>query len=123
MKLVLDEHLPPAVAVGLRMRFPEIEVLPFQEWRGGELRGKPDEEALRAAAEDGFTFVTFDLRTIPRLLRDWAAAGIDHAGVLFCDDKTISPNDVGRLVRQLGRVYAEAGNEDWTNRAGFLEKD
>ena len=38
-------------------------------------------------------------RTIPPLLKVWVEAGRDHGGIIFIDDKTISPADIGGQVR------------------------
>jgi hypothetical protein len=41
------------------------------------------------------------------------------AGVIFLDEKTISPADIGGLVWALTRLARETGNWDWTNRNLF----
>jgi len=123
MKLLLDEHLPRAVAVGLRRRFPEIAVYAIPEWEKGRLQGKPDVEVLKAAIAGEFTLVTYDLRTIPILLKEWGLEGRDHCGVIFCDARTIPQYAVGRLVKQIAKLYEAFRDDDWTNRVEFLEKE
>ena len=49
-------------------------------------------------------------RTIPPLLKAWAEEGRPHGGVIFVDEKTISPADIGGLVWALARLAKEAGN-------------
>ena len=120
MKLLLDEHVPRAVAVGLRRRFPEIAVYAIPDWEKGRLRGKPDEEVLEAAIAGGLTLVTYDLRTIPMLLKEWGLEGRDHGGVIFCDARTIPQYAVGRLVKQIAKLYEAFRDDDWTNRVEFL---
>ena len=120
--LLLDEHVPLAVAKGLKLRRPELQVRTVPEWEGGRLRGRSDEELLVAAAAMGLVLVTYDLRTIPPLLREWGRGGQDHHGVIFCNAKTISQREIGLLVRQLARICAVSADEDWTNRVEFLEK-
>ncbi|HWR17730.1 MAG TPA: hypothetical protein VN577_23070 [Terriglobales bacterium] len=53
------------------------------------------------------TFVTYDRGTIPPLLKVWAEEERSHGGVLFVDEKTISPTDIGGLVRALISLAAE----------------
>jgi predicted nuclease of predicted toxin-antitoxin system len=123
MKLLLDEHVPRAVAVGLRRRFPEIAVYAITDWEKGRLRGKPDGEVLMAAIAGGLTLVTYDLRTIPMLLTEWGLEGRDHCGVIFCDARTIPQYAVGRLVKQIAKLYEAFRDDDWMNRVEFLEKE
>jgi integrase len=61
-----------------------------------------------------------DRRTIPPLLKVWAEEERTHGGVIFVDEKTISPADIGRLVRALISLAGEAGEMDWTNQVYFL---
>ena len=58
---------------------------------------------LNEAAKQKLTLVTYDRRTIPPLLKAWAEEGLRHAGVIFVDDKTISPADIGGLVSALAK--------------------
>lgn len=61
-----------------------------------------------------------DQRTIPPLLKRWAEEAHSHAGVIFVDEKTISPADIGGLVKALGVLVKQAGPWDWTDRILFL---
>ena len=66
------------------------------------------------------TLVTYDRRTIPRLLKTWAEEGRNHGGVIFVDEKTVSSANIGGLVRALAQLHKEAGRWDWTDRVLFL---
>lgn len=122
LKLLLDEHISPDVAAGLRRRTRTVTVQALIEWEGGNLLGQDDDACLRSAAARGFTLVTYDRRTIPPLLKTWAEAGRLHAGVIFVDDKTIAPSDIGGLVRALVELAREARHLDWTDRICFLRR-
>ena len=78
------------------------------EWEDGSYLGQADAAGLRAAAAQELTLVTYDRRTIPPLLKAWAEEERHHAGVVFVDDRTISPVDIGGLVRALARLAKEA---------------
>jgi hypothetical protein len=91
------------------------------EWQGGEFLGLPDSECLRRAAEGGLTLVTYDRRTIPPLLKTWAEEGRSHGGVIFVDEKTIPPSDVGILVRALSSLWLKTAKWNWTDRICFLQ--
>lgn len=118
MRLLLEAHVPPAVARPLRAA--GVDVVTLQEWLGGDYRHAPDQEILAAAVLENRVLVTFDLQTIPLLLTEWAETRQHHAGVILVDEKTIRPGDVGGMLRALRRLVAEAGDEDWQDQVRFL---
>jgi len=122
LKLLLDEHISPTVADGLRRRLKSLIVCCIGEWEGGEFLGQQDSVCLQQAAAQGLTLVTYDRRTIPPLLKAWAEGERKHGGVIFVDEKTISPSDTGGLVRSLSSLFRKAGKWDWTNRVCFLRR-
>jgi hypothetical protein len=123
LKLLLDEHIPAAVAKALRRSKRGIVAWSMNEWQQGRSLGSPDALLLETAALQGLTLVTYDCRTIPSLLQAWTEEGRSHAGVIFIDEKTIVPHNVGALVRALMNLLREAGDWDWTNRVRFLRRD
>lgn len=66
--------------------------------------GRRDEDILAAASVEGRALVTYDLRTIPPLLRRLAETSVTHAGVILVSAKAVPFGDVRRLARALGRV-------------------
>jgi hypothetical protein len=75
LRLLLDEHISPRVADGLRRRNRLLVVSCLAEWEEGEFLGQQDSACLQQAAVQGLTFVTYDRRTIPLLLKAWADRG------------------------------------------------
>ena len=122
LKLLLDEHISPDVAEGLRRRNRALVVRYVAEWEGGDFLGRDDSACLQRASKQGLTLVTYDRRTIPPVLKTWAEEGRSHAGVVFIDEKTISPADIGGLVSALKKLKKETGRGDWTNRIYFLRR-
>ena len=92
------------------------------EWEQGSYLSLNDSACLEKAAAKALTLVTYDRRTIPPLLKAWAQEDRIHGGVIFVDDKTIPPYDIGGLVRGLFNLFEEAGRWDWTNRVCFLRR-
>ncbi len=122
LSLLLDEHIAVRVATGLRRRHPSLVVQPLAHWVGGSFLGQTDAACLLEAAAQSLTLVTYDLRSIPPLLKNWAEQSRHHGGVIFVDQKTISPSDVGGLVRALSLLYKESSGWDWADRVVFLRR-
>jgi len=122
LKLLLDEHISPVVAQSMRRRDRKIIVFAMADWEEGNFLGQEDSACLQEAAIQKLTLVTYDRRTIPPLLKDWAEEGRHHAGVIFVDEKTISPADIGGLVQSLNLLMKEARDWDWTDRICFLRR-
>lgn len=122
LKLLLDEHISPAVAEALRRRNRRSIVVCMTEWRKGEFLGQQDSSCLQQAAAEGLTLVTYDRRTIPALLKAWAEEERTHGDVIFVDEKTISPSHIGSLTRSLGSLVRKTSNWNWTNRVCFLRR-
>ena len=120
LKLLLDEHVPPALAEELPRHEPRLDAVALQVFREGALLGEPDPVILTAAAADRRTLVTYDLKTIPPLLKAWAEAGQQHGGVIFVDRRTLEPSDVGGLIRALNVLLEARGELDWTDRVEYL---
>ncbi len=122
LRLLLDEHISPDVADGLLRRNRSLVVHYMAEWENGDFLGQEDFACLEKAASQRLTLVTYDRRTIPPLLKTWAEEGREHGGIVFVDEKTISPADIGGLVRALINLSKETGSWDWANRVYFLRR-
>lgn len=120
LKLLLDEHITPQVASGVQPRNRALVIQSMVQWEGGNFLGKEDSVCLLEAAKQRLTLITYDRRTIPPLLKLWAEEGRSHGGVIFVDEKTISPADIGDLVRALISLAGVIGEMDWTNQVYFL---
>ena len=119
LSLLTDEQISPAVAEQIRAKRAEIPVQSLQEWHGGAFLGKSDESLLRAAAQEGWTLVTYDRKTISPLLTEWGVTGEEHAGVLFIDELTILQGDIGRQVLALIAHWDQTQDWDWTDLISF----
>jgi hypothetical protein len=66
--------------------------------------------------------VTYDRRTMPRLLKLWAETGQRHAGVVFVDERTVRPDAIGALTQALRTLADHYGSEAWLDRVIFLQR-
>jgi hypothetical protein len=122
LRLLLDEHISPRVAVGIRLRDKKIIIGSMVEWESGSFLGQEDSACLREALVQKLTLVTYDRRTIPPLLKNWAEEGRQHGGVIFVEEKTISQADIGVLIQSLDKLVKETRDLDWTDRIYFLRR-
>jgi len=95
LKLLLDEHISPEVANGVQRRNRSRVIHSLVQGESGNFLGKEDSVCWLEAAKQRLTLVTYDRRTIPPLLKLWAEEERRHGGVIFVDEKTISPSDFG----------------------------
>ena len=122
MKLLLDEHIWPGVAELLGTLMPTVRIESIHTHAGGRLMNAGDDEILAEAHHDGWTFVTFDVNTIPPLLREKAMAKEDHSGIIFISSKSFAQNDHGGLAQALASITQAESEADWTNRVMFLSR-
>jgi hypothetical protein len=120
LRLLLDIHIKPDVAAGVAAHRPDSPVESLRDWKGGRYRTMSDSDILAAVHQDGMTLVTYDVKSIPLLLRAWGTIGRSHSGVIFVDHKTILANDVGGQIRGLVYLWDTRGHEDWTNMVDYL---
>jgi hypothetical protein len=119
LTLLLDEHISPVVADQIRAKRPEIDVHSLFHWRGREFIGVPDPTILSALYTDARVLVTYDTQ----MLSDWSfvfSGELPFAGIIFVDEHTIAPNDIGGLVLALLALWEQHHKDDWTNRIEFL---
>lgn len=120
MRLVLDIHVPKAVAQGLQA--VGIDAVPAATWNDGDIRTAADETILTVAAGEGRVLVSYDARTLRPLAKEWAERKQRHAGIILIDDRTFRQNDIGGIVRALRTLVFERGGEDWQDRIEFLNR-
>jgi hypothetical protein len=122
LKLLLDVHIKKAAVAALTRAVSAVDVAHIADWKAGALRTAEDREILSACAEDNRVFVTYDQRTIPGLLRTWAAEERSHAGVILGDDDSVPSNDPGAVAKALKALLAELSDTNMTNVVRHLRR-
>jgi hypothetical protein len=120
LHFLTDEHISPAVAEQARHKLSGIKITALQHWHEGDFLGTPDTVFITQAIKEGLALVTYDQKTIAPLLKSWAEQGFNHSGIVFVDEKTIAPWDLGGLVKALCLLWQVQRRLDWTNRVIFL---
>lgn len=110
--------MSPVLAQDLRR--DGIDAVALPNWLGGSYRTASDEQILLAALSDERVLVTYDCRTIPSLLKEWAEVGQKHAGVILINQRTFRSNDFGGLLRALRAFVLTSSKENWRDRVVFL---
>ena len=119
LRLLLDHHISPDVAAAARRQMASMPIQHVQELGWQRL---PDPELLMAAHRESLTLVTYDLRTIPKTLREISELEQPHGGVVFVDGKTIPADDRGAIGRALARLWVRERDGDWENRTCWLTR-
>lgn len=101
MKYLTDEHIPLLLAQLLRAA--GIDVRTAQECG---LLGRPDEELLAFAAQEGRCLVTANFEDFPGLTQTFAEYGRPHAGVV-CATTPLYTSDSPWVSAALIRLHTE----------------
>ncbi len=120
LKILTDEQIDPDIAVAAKKRCRDLSILSLFDWMDGHFVGASDEEVLRETSRQGLTLLSYDLKTIPTLLRAWGERGVDHAGVIFVDSKSFAQNDISGISKALVDLWDVQGKLNWKNRCFFL---
>lgn len=120
MKLLLDVHVAKAVLGALRKTAPSVQAEHISQWRHGALLTADDEAILAACYPEERMLLTYDLATIPDLLRRWMVEGRSHSGVIFADENTVKPNAPAEVAAAVSALAREISGADTTNLVRHL---
>jgi predicted nuclease of predicted toxin-antitoxin system len=96
LRILLDEDLSQRVAEGLRQR--GIDAISVHELAR---EGLPDEEQLAFAAEQGRLLITYNRADFQALDAEWRSQRRHHAGILWCNERTLPRRNIGALIRAI----------------------
>lgn len=107
IRFLLDEHVPAAVAAGLRQK--GVDAATVQELGRS---GLSDVAQVQFASTENWVLVTFD----PDYL-EMARQQMQHSGIVWCVERKYS---IGQLVRALAALHAMSNQEKMQNQVEFL---
>ncbi len=64
--------------------------------------------------------MTYDQKTIPPILMEWALSARHHIGVIFVDKSTVPSENIGALTQALITFYDKYLSLEWTDVVMFL---
>jgi len=120
VRLLLDEHLPPRIAVQLRFQGHDVVAVVERP----DLHGAADEMLWAVARTESRVVVTQDVGDFVRLALQDAAIGRPHPGLALIHTRWFSRGDrhVGRLVASLGALLeANPTSDPLPGRIAWLE--
>jgi hypothetical protein len=120
VKLLLDVHVARAAVGALRKAAPRIHAEHISLWRSGAFLRADDAEILAACHAEKRVLVTYDMATIPDLLRHWMVEDRPHSGVVFADENTVRPNAPGEVAAAIASLAKDLGDADTTNLVRYL---
>lgn len=109
MRLALDHHYSPTIAIRLRERGHDVVAVAERGWEAED-----DEGLLFLCAEEGRALVTNNVADFVMIARRWAAEGRTHRGLVFTSDVTMprTRRTIGRYVRALEEVLKSQPRRD-----------
>ena len=119
MRLLLDEHYSPSIAEQLRDRGHDV----VSAAERASLRGVSDRELLDRAAGEGRALVTENVADFMPLIREAAAGGERHLGVIFTSPRSLprAADTIGLFVQHLDALLREhTANEALTDQVRWL---
>ena len=120
MRLCLDEAYLPAIAEQLGRRGHDAVSVNER----AELIALGDRELLRRLADERRALVTENAADFMPLVREAAAAGVDHSGVVFSSPRSMprSKATIGLFVQRLAEPLASRTDDDaLKNQTWWLE--
>jgi len=114
-KLLLDAHVPVAVAPAVRGLCFDADVQHVSTWQDGAYTNAADSVLLEACWQDGRALVSKDRATLPGWIALRVAEGKEHAGILLYDLERFKSHQIGALARAIATALRQTKGK-LTNR-------
>jgi len=122
VRLLLDEHYSPKIAVELRKRRHDVVSAVERD----DLRGLGDRELWNFASAEGRALMTESVADFMPLVLERAAEGGRHFGVVFTSPRSLprGPRTIGLYAKLLGRLLRDRPADDaLANQVWWLGSD
>jgi hypothetical protein len=118
VRLLLDAHVSgPKIGRRVTANGHDVRALDQEP----ALEGLDDDEVLAVAAGQRRILVTHNVGDFPQILRDWAASGRAHAGVILVYG--IDHREFGRIARGIQRsLELRPAHAAWTDFPAILDR-
>jgi len=113
IRVITDHNFNGRIIKGLSSR---IATLDLATARSVGLAKAVDPNILAWAVQEKRVLFTQDLKTMPMHIRNRAAAGLSHAGVVFVPQSL----GVGRAIEELQMVVECTEEHEWTDQVLYL---
>ena len=118
MKLSLDHHYSPQIAIQLRKRHCDVIAAIERGWEQED-----DAPLLTLTTAEGRALLTNDVADFTVIVRRWAVEGRHHGGLIFTSDASLhrSHHTIGRYVTALQTlIRANSTDDAFTDRTHWL---
>ena len=122
MRLLLDEHYSPQIALELRKRGHDVASANER----AELSGLRDRELWKLASAEDRALVTENVADFMPLVREAAAEGSRHPGVVFTSPRSLPRGlrTIGLYVKRLESFLVDRPDDDaLANQVWWLGSD
>lgn len=118
MKLALDHHYSPQIAVQLRKRRCDVIAVIERGWEQED-----DEPLLALCTTESRALLTNNVADFTVIARRWALEGRQHAGLIFTSEAGMprGQNTIGRYVTAIQTLLrANPADDAFTDRIHWL---
>ena len=110
IKLYLDENVPEAIAVELRLRGHDIRTV-----KDAGRKGISDIDQLKYATSEDRTIFTFNVADFYKIHTEFVKKEINHSGIIFSKQLPI-----GTVVKALSKLLSFINSKDLQNNTIWL---
>jgi predicted nuclease of predicted toxin-antitoxin system len=110
LKLFIDEDVPEAVALALRLRGYDVTTA-----KEAGRKGLADVEQLQHATSQKRVFLTHNVADFCAIHADFCRTGLQHGGIILCKQLSI-----GTITKALLRFLSSPSSQSVTNKVVWL---
>lgn len=96
IELYLDENVPEAIAMGLRLRGYDVTTV-----RETDKKGLSDTEQLKFASSENRVIFTFNIADFYKIHSEFIEKGLEHCGIILSRQLSI-----GTIVKALSKLVS-----------------